>query len=261
MLLCHLYRYLTEIREEEGTAKRSSAKTETADHFSLITNTYLAKLYSCSEYRCKILYKIAEINSSRGSKIEEELCVIERILSVDKLHIKLMRNYLFVADTESFVFLFLVIVVVLDIGICSFSDYGAQRRNYLALAYLGVSDSDLAVFKSSRGLNDGVRACSEGNAVGREIVGLARRFKSYSDDVYSRLVISLCGGAVRRAVSRCLCRATVVRAVKLCEGVFVVLCVLLKLGRIREFFELLLSRALKLVGSLGSIGSSCYTVA
>ena len=69
-----------------------------------------------------------------------------------------MRDYLFVADTESVVFLLLVLLVVLDVRVSCLADNGAKGRNCLALLDHSVTERNVTVLKSASGLYDSLRA-------------------------------------------------------------------------------------------------------
>jgi hypothetical protein len=77
LLLCHFDRYLSKIGKVSGAAKRSSAHTDSAEKLCLISYTYLSEFDPRFEYRGKVSYELAEVNSARCGKIEEKLCVVK----------------------------------------------------------------------------------------------------------------------------------------------------------------------------------------
>ena len=86
------------------TAKRSAAYSKTSHKFCFITNTYLAKLNSCTKNRCKILHKITKIDPFLRSKVKNKLCVVKCIFSIYKLHIKIVKRNFFHTGIKRFYF-------------------------------------------------------------------------------------------------------------------------------------------------------------
>ena len=131
LFLCHLYRYLNEIRQKLFTAERSAADAETADKLCLIAYAYLTKLDSCFEYSRKVFYKLAEIDSSVGCEVENQLCIVKGLFHINKLHFKLSRGNLFLADSKGFLFFIFIRIITLDIGGSRYSDDRAQWQDDL----------------------------------------------------------------------------------------------------------------------------------
>ena len=98
-----------------------------------------------------------------------------------------MLLYLFGAEGECFLFLFLVFLVVSLILICRGADSLAQRGNDIAAGNDSVLLADIAVLEAAGGLNDGILSLGKLFSVGIEIVGLTACLEANAYDLY------LCG--------------------------------------------------------------------
>ena len=103
------------------TAERSSAYSVATDYLGLISYTDLSELDPSLEYSRKVFYQLSEIDPAVGSKVKEDLVVVECILCIYEFHLKVVLLDLLKADLKCFFFFFTVfffLFVILGAG-CS----------------------------------------------------------------------------------------------------------------------------------------------
>ena len=136
------------------TAETSSADTYSTENLCLITYTDLTKFDSGLENRCKILYQLAEIDSSVGGKIKQYFIIVKSILRIDQFHFQTMFTDFLLTDFEC-VFLFQTILFFsFFVCFCRNSEYFFQRMYYFILSYFLRSENNSSEFDSTRCLND-----------------------------------------------------------------------------------------------------------
>ena len=136
------------------TAETSSADTYSTENLCLITYTDLTKFDSGLENRCKILYQLAEIDSSVGGKIKQYFIIVKSILRIDQFHFQIMFTYLLLADFKRVFFFQTILFFSFFVCFCRNSEDFFQRMYYFLFSYFLRSENNSSEFDSTRGLND-----------------------------------------------------------------------------------------------------------
>ncbi len=165
-----------------GTAARSSARRDSAQHFALVASTDLAQFYARMKSRREFSYEVAKINSIIGGKIDNQFCSVKRIFRVDRLHIKFTRRYLFGGDAHNFVVLLLELSHFCLIAVRRKTNYRLKRLNDFVLADFARQQRNRRVFESLRGFDDYAISLRIVKFACLEIINLGAFFEFYSND-------------------------------------------------------------------------------
>ena len=187
LFLCHFDGNRLEIAHELMTAEGSAANAQSAEHLGFVAHADLPKLNPCAEHAGEILDKVAEIHTSLGGEVEDDLAVVKCTFHIQQIHFQPVRLNLLIAYVKGLFRLDFVFVDSRKVRVGRLADDGLDLAVEFAVEFAVVNfaaiHDDFAAFCASNRLDNDVTAELQFFVVWAEVVNLAALLESYSNDL------------------------------------------------------------------------------
>jgi hypothetical protein len=171
-----------EVAQEACAAQNTATRADAAQELGLVTDANLAHLNPRPEDASQIPYQLTKIDSTFGSKVEDDFRAIKCIFHVDQVHIETVSLDLLLSDTKGFVLFALVFRRHYGVLLSAHAQHFLQGLNHLIFIDVLRAHGHFAIFHAPGGFHHHIFARSDLILRRVEVVDLACLLKTHPDN-------------------------------------------------------------------------------